>query len=116
MGANIMQTANAFDTLTDLDDGHKDNVEQTENVPNMINIAIPIHVGPRENDKQTPTVPTKSKYGKQTLTLATNKVVKHVSSSLCVHVGDDSESDVEDVFDETGDFMTSKQSKMVVVM
>ncbi|GJT69269.1 retrotransposon protein, putative, ty1-copia subclass, partial [Tanacetum coccineum] len=69
---------------------------------------------PATNDKQTPNVPTKSTDGKQTLTLATNKVTP-VSSSSCVHVDDGSESDVEDVFDETGTLWHLNSRKMVVV-
>nr|GEV45733.1 hypothetical protein [Tanacetum cinerariifolium] len=43
---------------------------------------------------------------------ATNpNVANPVSTSSYVHVGDDSESDVDDLFDETRSFMASKQSK-----
>ncbi|GKE96091.1 hypothetical protein Tco_1580946 [Tanacetum coccineum] len=53
--------------------------ERAENVTTMTNIATPIDVGPQANDKQTHSLPNKSKDGKHTPTLDTNKVVKPVS-------------------------------------
>ncbi|GKD66611.1 hypothetical protein Tco_1308719, partial [Tanacetum coccineum] len=43
--------------------------KRVENVTTMTNIATPIDVGPQANDKQTHTLPTKSKDGKHTPTL-----------------------------------------------
>ncbi|GKC11989.1 hypothetical protein Tco_1008771 [Tanacetum coccineum] len=42
--------------------------KRVENVTTMTNIATPIDVGPQANDKQTHTLPTKSKDGKHTPT------------------------------------------------
>ncbi|GKF86146.1 hypothetical protein Tco_0253973 [Tanacetum coccineum] len=92
----LIKIENSFGVLVDLDVGQKVNEENVKNLTNEPIIAN-VDVGHLENKEASHNLST---YPKDIISVATSSV----------HAGDDSESDVENVYDKEN-FMASKHSK-----